>query len=146
MDGLAIGVDVWFFNPYLRRARLENGFATCTACAAALGVTLKFERGLHRGFEALFPVELRHAIDASHGLLSRVSLIREVPLHEALPLMMDSQEVEDLDRRAHLQQLVAQTLDTLTERERDILKRRFGMGDYDPQTLEQIGLHQAVES
>ena len=38
-----------------------------------------------------------------------------------------------------LQQQLEQLLDSLSEREADVIRMRFGLGGIEPQTLEQIG-------
>ncbi|MDQ7820596.1 MAG: sigma-70 family RNA polymerase sigma factor [Armatimonadota bacterium] len=51
----------------------------------------------------------------------------------------DSLDPEEIAARASLRQQLEEVLDTLTPRERLVLRRRFGLSGEGPQTLEQVG-------
>jgi RNA polymerase primary sigma factor len=98
--------------------------------AADLGVTLK---------------------DVERTMLdSRASLSLDAPLdsesgHNMLQTLADPRHAldEDLDQR-QMQKHITEVLDTLSEREADILRLYFGLEDGEGRTLEQIGEHLGI--
>lgn len=81
---------------------------------------------------------------------SRTSLSLDSPLdsesgHNILQTLADPGQVldEDLDQK-RMRQDISEVLDTLNERESDILRLYFGLDDGEGRTLEQIGEHLGI--
>lgn len=51
----------------------------------------------------------------------------------------DNMTIEEFAEKAALKKEIAESMNTLTERERTIIAMRFGMNGYEPMTLEQVG-------
>lgn len=90
--------------------------------------------------EDVFPEELRHA------RAKKYVAMRTVPKEQLLSLsyidqrLLPSAEPEaERDVEAfELTERINEALSSLTKREQDVLRRRFGLGDYDPHTTEQV--------
>ena len=99
--------------------------------AADLGVTLKdVERTL---LDSRSSLSLDAPFDAESGNNLHQTLVD--PAHASLE--------ENLDKK-QMQQDISEVLDTLNERESDILRLYFGLEDGEGKTLEQIGEHLGI--
>jgi RNA polymerase primary sigma factor len=99
--------------------------------AADLGVTLKdVERTL---LDSRSSLSLDAPFDAESGNNLHQTLVD--PAHASLE--------ENLDKK-RMQQDISEVLDTLNERESDILRLYFGLEDGEGKTLEQIGEHLGI--
>lgn len=88
--------------------------------------------------------------DVERTLLdSRTSLSLDAPLdtesgHNLLQTLADPGQIEEELDQKRMQQDIAEVLDTLSEREADILRLYFGLKDGEGRTLEQIGEHLGI--
>lgn len=156
---MRVRIKVRFKNEHFRSARIEAGFATQTDLYRASGInknTLSqwenfrnyprskaMERRLERAIGVLiddmFPQAYKDAVDRKLGRpLERVMTLKELP-EWAGPRMLPM-PTEMLDA-AEMREAVERALDTLTEREADVLKMRFGIPDGNEFTLEETGVH-----
>lgn len=146
-----------YYNYHFRLARLEAGYSlsqlayragvsipTIRAYERLMSipsphVTRRLSRILGKKIHELFPKEIRlytreinyERKHTTGRMISQDSLLQRIIASEASP-------EEDL-LRAELSEIVNRVLDTLKERERDVLRLNFGIGNSDPLNYKQIG-------
>jgi len=158
---MRIRVITRFKNEHFIEARERAGFATQTDMARMTSLTQssisayenfrdyprsvemrqRVETATGRLFEELFPAVYCDAVDRKLGRpVQRVLTLRELP-EWTQPKMIVERSPEDLYDVKELKPRIMEALETLTERERKVLKMRFGIGEYGygrEHTLEEI--------
>lgn len=155
---MRVRIKVRFKNEHFRSARIEAGFATQTDLYRATGInkntlnqwenfrnyprTKTMEQRLERAtgalIEDMFPQAYKDAVDRKLGRpLEQVMTLKELP-EWAGPRMLPM-PTEMLDAK-EMREAVEHALATLTQREADVLKMRFGIPDGNEHTLEEVGV------
>jgi RNA polymerase sigma factor (sigma-70 family) len=115
---------------------LKRAPKTADGAWSALARRLSDATGI--GVEELFPDRLYDTPELRLRRVAEVDSVRFVALSEArrVALLPDA---EGAIERERLQDAMARVLDTLTPRERLVIRQRFGFDGDEPETLEQVG-------
>lgn len=95
-----------------------------------------------RSDRGVFDAELAEEVDVS---LEEVKLLRGIPRisidiqHDDWDIILPSQEIDTSIEDMETQRIVADVLEDLNDRQRAIIKMRFGIGQDNEMTLEEIG-------
>ena len=156
MTTARIGIEHIPFNPGLRRARLARGWTRAQLAQEAkvsqqavgdyerlkkwptvqnaerISLTLRIPE------DSLFPEQLGFLVKTSGGA-RRVSTEVEVLALDFIPAGLlewdgNLSEAESFDRHERIEQVIS----TLTAREADVVRRRYGLAGAESQTLEQV--------
>jgi RNA polymerase sigma factor (sigma-70 family) len=87
--------------------------------------------------EDLFPPAL-YVVLSEGPMVGEIDVHRFAALSAARRLTLPAAQ-EALVEKGERDQALAAVLATLTPREREVIERRYGLGDYDEETLESIG-------
>jgi len=117
-------------NIYQRAARKLSQCLNRPATAEEIAELL--ERPLKDVEHMLGLNERTASIDAVMGIEDERSMLESIADENCLD---PSQQIQDDD----LQMVLEQWLDCLTDKQREVVKRRFGLGNYERETLEQVG-------
>jgi RNA polymerase nonessential primary-like sigma factor len=117
-------------NIYQRAARKLSQCLNRPATAEEIAELL--ERPLKDVEHMLGLNERTTSIDAVMGIEDERSMLESIADENCLD---PSQQIQDDD----LQMVLEQWLDCLTDKQREVVKRRFGLGNYERETLEQVG-------
>lgn len=149
-----------FKNENFIRARIRAGFKTQTEMAKATGVGIG-TIGLYENFrsyprrqdakeriesatgalvEDMFPKEYCDAVDRKMGRpIMTVVKMKELPEYAIRGMLQEPKSPEDIYELKELKRIVKKTLETLTEREREILIWRFNLDGSGDHSLGEIG-------
>ncbi len=117
-------------NVYQRAARKLSQCLNRPASAEEIATFL--ERPLEDVEHMLGLNERTASIDAVMGIEDERSMLESIADENCLD---PSQQIQDDD----LQMVLAQWLDCLSDKQREVVKRRFGLGNHERETLEQVG-------
>lgn len=76
----------------------------------------------------------------AHLVTTRTIRLDDPVARRALAAMVEPENAVEITEAAAVTDAITSGLDTLTERERDVLERRFGLHDDSPRTLEEISV------